>query len=126
MTNITASQIIEQVTALVQERPDFIYTEQKTQEPSNGCGYAGASMGSTEGEACIVGQALSRLGLSQHELLALDDVGGAILVLEFLDIPATKQEEEFLFNIQFSQDYGESWQDSYNYADTYRRNRKRT
>lgn len=70
--DFTVEDLRREVLALADERPDFVYTAQKEREglgAGQSCSYTGALVGSTEGEACIFGQALTRLGVPQDVLM---------------------------------------------------------
>lgn len=65
--NFTLEDLRREVLSLADERPDFVYTSQPGCTMSN-CGYTGIKPGTTEGEGCIYGQALMRLGVEEKDL----------------------------------------------------------
>lgn len=79
---ITLQQMNEKVRELAKERPDFTYSKQ----PGAGhdeCSYVASSVGGHEGEGCIMGQALTALGIGEEVLREYEEaVGRALNILE--------------------------------------------
>lgn len=101
-----------EVLALADERPDFVYTTQKEREGVGSgefCSYTGARLHSTEGEACIYGQALTRLGVPQDTLMGLSTNIVSLLSSKFgLDVHNIDYDDALRL-VQFAQDGGVSW-----------------
>lgn len=112
--DFTLEDLRREVLALADERPDFVYTAQKERaglERGGGasCSYTGALMFSTEGEACIFGQALTRLGVSKDTLMGVSTNIVSLLSGKFgLDVHNIDYDDA-LRRVQFSQDGGVSW-----------------
>lgn len=110
--NFTVEDIRREVLALADERPDFVYTVQKEREgldAGSSCSYTGAIMGSTEGEACIFGQALTRLGVSKDALMGVSLSIVALLSSEFGRDVHNFDYADALRRVQFAQDHGTPW-----------------
>lgn len=124
MDTITVNRVIEEVRKIANERPDFVYADQPLSTPtlqSNSCSYISASYGIPEGEGCIVGQALQKLGISED---ALQEHEGYIAsgVLIRLDIHDQEESEhtpelEWLDTVQSEQDTKKSWGEAIRVAD---------
>lgn len=110
--NFTLEDLRREVLALADERPDFVYTAQKEREglgAGQSCSYTGALVGSTEGEACIFGQALSRLGVPQDELMGRT-AGIYALLCWGLDEDEYDTDYVIAFtSVQQAQDHGTPW-----------------
>lgn len=127
MTEITPEKVIAEIRTLAQERPDFVYidqryeyeTEEEREEGFHACGYAGYTAGSTLGEGCIVGQALSRLGVDEETLLYHDGASGNNVVARLSDdwaSPANSDAYRWIKMVQRQQDDGSAWGDAVSYA----------
>lgn len=112
-TNITGSQIIEQVRLLAQERPDHVYRKRGA---GRSCGYAGDAIGSTRGEGCIIGQALMRLGVRRADLVSLEGVVSSALPKLGIHRYDT-DERNWMSSVQKSQDTWSTWGRSVKDAD---------
>lgn len=110
--DFTLEDLRREVLALADERPDFVYTEQDCRKERDAvpCSYTGALLGSIEGEACIFGQALTRLGVPQEVLM--DSNASIASVLEddlgFSWEDVDKVYDPFI-DTQQSQDNGTPW-----------------
>ena len=108
--DFTMEDLRREVLSIADERPDFVYTAQKERGDAVACSYTGARFGSTEGEACIFGQALTRLGVPQEALMDSDAAISPLLSddlgFEWSDI---RQVYDPFIAVQQSQDDGEPW-----------------
>ena len=110
--DFTLEDIRREVLAIADERPDFVYTAQKEREGLGvgaSCSYTGARLHSTDGEACIYGQALTRLGVSQDELMGYSDNIASLLYDEFELAEYDDDVAETLNSVQREQDAGMPW-----------------
>ncbi|GAA1411999.1 hypothetical protein AUR04nite_00280 [Glutamicibacter uratoxydans] len=120
--DLRAAQVVEAVRKLAEERPDFVYADQPERvafrEAHPGmkeCSYLGAyvpseidpTFASYEGEGCIVGQALARLGVSRDDLVEVEGES-AKYVMVGNSMPLT-YEPGWLSVVQSEQDEGRSW-----------------
>lgn len=110
--DFTVEDLRREVLAIAEERPDFVYTAQKEREGLGigaSCSYTGAFVFSTEGEACIFGQAFTRLGVSKDALMGTSTGIVALLSSKFrLDVHNFDYADA-LRRVQFSQDSGVPW-----------------
>lgn len=111
---LTLDQFKEQVLKLAEENPDFVYLDQGFEDVI-GCSYLGASLEDhTEGVGCIMGQAMTALGVSDDDLYAWEGLPiGTILNKPglFSDVKDCSFERKTLFfeRVQSSQDMGVAW-----------------
>lgn len=110
--DFTLEDLRREVLALADERPDFVYTAQKEREGLGfgaSCSYTGARLHSTEGEACIFGQALTRLGVSKDTLMGTSTNIVSLLFGKFgLDVHNIDYDDA-LRRVQVAQDGGVPW-----------------
>ena len=110
--NFTLEDVRREALTIAEERPDFVYTAQKERGSLGvdaSCSYTGAIMHSTEGEACIFGQALTRLGVSKDTLMGTSTNIGYLLSDKFgLDVNNIDYDDA-LRRVQFAQDGGVPW-----------------
>lgn len=110
--DFTLEDLRREVLALADERPDFVYTAQKERESLGvgaSCSYTGARLHSTEGEACIFGQALTRLGVSKDTLMGVSTNIVSLLSSKFgLDVHNIDYDDALRL-VQQAQDGGVSW-----------------
>lgn len=66
-------KLAKEIIRLGNENPDFVYVYQEGFELGNEYGYAGRACGTTEGQACLVGQALMNLGVPEDYLKDLKE-----------------------------------------------------
>ena len=113
--DFTMEDLRREVLAIADKRPDFVYTAQKEREGTiagSSCSYTGATLGSTVGEACIFGQALTRLGVPEDVLMDCSASIGSLLH-DDLDVDDYDIDYVVAFtNAQQSQDYGIPWGDA--------------
>lgn len=110
--DFTLEDLRREVLALADERPDFVYTAQKERESLGvgaSCSYTGARINSTEGEACIYGQALTRLGVPQDDLMGYSNNIASLLYDEFELAEYDINYADSLNSVQQAQDGGISW-----------------
>ena len=110
--DFTLEDLRREVLALADERPDFVYTAQKGREGLGSgefCSYTGARLHSTEGEACIYGQALTRLGVPQDTLMGLSTNIVSLLSGKFGLDTYNIDYDDALIRVQQAQDGGVSW-----------------
>lgn len=105
--DFTSQQVRDEVIRLGNEDPDFIYTNQDGHNSRRTCGYAGFNVGTYEGRACIVGQALQNLGVPERQLM--DRSEGADTVVQELAKSSTDEDLVFLSTVQEAQDSGQPW-----------------
>ena len=113
--DVTTQQIWDEMVLLAEQRPDFNYAEQPERNIAlgSGCGYAGCFNGRTEGEGCLVGQALGRLGLDQDQLLDLDRMGAYnSLACHHDNLEYDSPHAKAIAAAQRLQDEGYSWGDA--------------
>lgn len=112
----TSADVVKEVKKLAKERPDFNYKNQEGYK-KNGCSYVAATIGSDKGEGCIVGQALSRLGVSRDDLVEQDSyisegvTAGSALENLIYDTTEAK-DVVFLNAVQKAQDSGFTWSEA--------------
>ena len=110
--DFTLEDLRREVLSIAYERPDFVYTAQKGREGLGSgefCSYTGARLHSTEGEACIYGQALTRLGVPQDTLMGVSTNIVSLLSVKFgLDVHNIDYGDA-LIRVQQAQDVGASW-----------------
>ncbi len=106
----TVPEVITEMRKIATERPDFVYVEQPMNEPerrTSGCSYVSASVGLSEGEGCIVGQALQRLGFDKAALQPFD---GHVASAALTGLGVTHGEGDYWIDkVQSKQDTGSSW-----------------
>ena len=110
--DFTLEDLRREVLSIADERPDFVYTAQKEREGLGigaSCSYTGAIMFSTEGEACIFGQALTRLGVPQDDLMGHSINVASLLYDEFELDEYNIDYADALNRVQQSQDGGVPW-----------------
>lgn len=109
----TGKELVAEVRRLAAEQPDFIYGNQEGAE-ENECSYFGCAVGDSNGQACIVGQAMTNLGVDMERLEDLEKSGisaGIIAALEdgLVPIKHTGEDAQWLANVQYYQDNGRPW-----------------
>lgn len=114
---IKLKDLVAKVNEIAGQRPEFVYTDQRQ---TSGmfkvrCSYLGADLSMPrKGEACIIGQALSALGMDRATLadfegsLALQIVQGH-RVSRGLSKKRADRMSLYLHYVQAAQDQGESW-----------------
>ena len=106
----TADDVVAQVKALAAERPHYVYPGA---DYPRGCSYVDDVAGSHQGQGCLIGQALQRLGVPRdwlREHADEDDGLRASAVLRALGVPGrTGYASSFLDAAQTRQDHGEPW-----------------
>lgn len=118
----TAEDVVAEVRKIAAEMPDFVYTDQGADlgpgEFTAPCSYLGRSVGDEQGQACIVGTALQRLGVSRDDLL--EQEGNCALDAVRLLLSPTEPRlpvRYWLAHVQQAQDTGFSWGDAVRMAD---------
>ena len=110
--DFTLEDLRREVLSIADERPGFVYTAQTEREDLNtgsSCSYTGATLGSTKGEACIFGQALTRLGVSKDTLMGTSTNIVSLLSGKFgLDVHNIDYDDA-LRRVQVAQDGGVPW-----------------
>lgn len=113
----TVDDVMAQVRALAAERPDYVY---RPVAPGALCSYVTGQ----DGQGCIVGQALMRLGVPKERLAASEaDEGTAVpadeLLQDLLDLDTAAMatnEVGWIMSVQTGQDSGETWGKAVAYA----------
>lgn len=132
MKSFTPQDVVQKIRELAQNQPDFIYTEQPEykrlldgtpHEPNAQCSYVAGAIGATTGQACIVGQALSSLGVPEGILRQFEGDAGGDLVSS-LSVPdesastaVTFQRHHWINDVQAHQDGGLTWSHAVSFAD---------
>lgn len=107
----TPEDVLAEVIKLAEERPDFVYKAQAGSLVDEGCSYLTAGLRTLAGEGCIVGQALTRLGVSDEDLYEVegDSAIGAVARLRGENLTEFSRTIQKLGAIQSWQDHGYSW-----------------
>ena len=124
----TASELIMEIRDLARLFPDFNYTEQKGY--NDDCSYLGAAIGNRTGMACIVGQALTRLGVTVEVLEKMEMEPASDVVLKITgksDVSGDHTPEAYnlprslmwIDEVQGNQDTGRPWEAAVSLADHY-------
>lgn len=124
MTNapykIDAEELKQEVFKVAAERTEFVYADQPGVDTQQ-CSYVATTIGGTEGEGCIVGQALERLGvpkdaLREWESARVEDglntgVYALLMDIELVEVSGDDDREvsSELGRIQGRQDRGQPW-----------------
>lgn len=111
--DFTAKDVLNEVVRLSEEDPDFVYTTQPGREGGENCGYAGLTLGTTEGRSCIIGQALQNLGVSKNRLCHMSGTASRV-VKDLLHIEDEGNTDilRLLDRVQLNQDAGLRWRTS--------------
>lgn len=117
MTNqLALPTVIEQIKAIVEERPDWVDPGTVYDEAGlkPGCSYSGG----TTGHRCIVGEWLSRYHAVSDEHMEhyLEGLSAKDVVVEVLDLDDDDLITDFLEYIQNEQDCGVAWSEAFNQA----------
>lgn len=118
---LTIHNVIGEVRKLAAERPDFNYREQPMEHPetrADQCSYVYASVGVTEGEGCIIGQALQRLGVSEETLLENDTVFASAFLLNLGVTETDLTSYRWIDRVQSLQDTGKTWGEAVSITDS--------
>ena len=119
--NFTMQDVVSEVRKLAQERPDFNYIKQAARGANDsGCSYTGASQTfPNEGEGCIVGQALQRLGVPRERLLLHEGAAGGHVAARLAEVEGDVRSPEYywLDHAQSAQDMGFTWSGAVALAD---------
>jgi len=109
-------KLAKEIIRLGNENPDFVYVDQDGFEFGDDCGYAGRACGTTEGQACIVGQALMNLGVPEDYLKDLVENFNIVVEKGVFDpyIKKAKAKKnsryvDLISEVQFRQDMAFSW-----------------
>ncbi len=118
---ITVDDVVNEVRSIATERPEFIYLEQPLENEetrSTTCSYLSAGLYTDEGEGCIVGQALSKLGITDDELRRVENAGAADALIA-VGVKGARDLRGFhwLNSVQSQQDIGMPWGDAIAWAD---------
>ena len=115
--NITSSQVVAEVRKLAEERPDFVYRDQPGS--TFDCSYLGAFVPAEgepySGEGCIVGQALTRLGVDESDLRMVERTSAKAALVD-LDIECSEADLDWLSEVQGLQDDRSSWRQAVAFA----------
>lgn len=115
----TTTDIVNEVRRLAKAEPNFVYIDQEGRDKDSPCGYTGMGPGTSQGRACIVGQALMNLGVPAEALVDSEDSVGVLLAeLEQVEYgPFDSTNEEWLTTVQGFQDEGTPWGEAVSSAD---------
>ena len=112
---ITPKDVLQEMVSIAQDNPDFVYTDQGAPDEGfiHGCSYLGRAVGDPTGSACIVGRALSNLGVSDETLKYFEKTpaGGVIpaVTVSYGDDDDDFSITNIIDQIQEHQDCGDSW-----------------
>lgn len=110
---ITGKKVAKRVRKIAKKNPDFVYTDQGSEdvEEGIGCSYFGRSVTEPNvGQGCIVGQALQELGVTREEMEKAGIEGySASDALKKLGIRSSDKHLHFLDTVQMRQDIGDTW-----------------
>ena len=114
MHNFTIDDVVTEIKKLAQERPDFNYRTQPIEDftlRSSNCSYVSASRNVQDGEGCIVGQALTRLGVSRKELSLFEGQAASTVLRRLLADYDIKDISKIVWinDVQERQDGGADW-----------------
>jgi len=116
----TAEDVVAEVRKIAGEMPDFVYTDQGADLGPGAftpCSYLGRAIGDEQGQACIVGTALQRLGVSRDDLLKVEERGSINALLSLGVARELSPTLYWLSHVQQAQDTGFSWGDAVRLAD---------
>jgi hypothetical protein len=112
---LTFAQVEAEVRRLVAEDPEHIYQgKPRNDGRAQMCYYVAPEDGSAE--ACLFGQALSNLGVSD-DVLAGHEQSPVSIVLSSLDVAYTYRQERWLSSVQNEQDHKRDWAGAVAYGD---------
>ena len=111
MTPFTSADVVAQVRALAQERPDYVY-QRPLGNPETECSY----LTGADGQGCIMGQALTRLGVSIEALSTIEGEN-VMAALPRLAVRTTPSDGWWLRAVQEQQDHGSTWGQAVRRAD---------
>lgn len=113
---LSLKEIAKEIIRVGEENPDFVYTDQHSEDELAGCGYTGKSIGTNEGQGCIVGQALMNLKVPEDRLTNLDDFFTEVVTRSLLQKYIKKYDKyrdymllSVIHNVQVRQDNCYSW-----------------
>lgn len=120
--NFSASDVAKAVRKLAVKNPDFNYTMQEERPSiSTDCSYLSAGLGVEGGKACIVGQALTSLGVSDKHLSQVETLHASIAVIRLaenlLSSAGDNKTLDWLDRVQEYQDRGVTWSNAVELAD---------
>lgn len=111
MLNFTVEDVYNEVVRLADVFQDFAYNNQPGRNDEDLCGYAGHTVGTDDGQACIVGQALMNLGVPSDDLVWCS-LPADLLIYDLIGTPEDNMYSILLRGIQQEQDTGETWSDA--------------
>lgn len=120
---ITTKDVADEVRKIAAKRPDFNYRTQPMQAPERRgsmCSYLSASRNVHEGEGCIVGQALSKLGFTEDQLRIVEGKSASGAMDGLKVSPAPEHDVSYrawVNSVQNAQDSSYTWGDSVEIAD---------
>lgn len=117
MHNFTIDDVVTEIKKLAQERPDFNYLTQPMEDSTlrtlrtSNCSYISASRNVQDGEGCIVGQALTRLGVSRNELVSFEGQPASTVLRRLVPDYDIKDVSKVVWinDVQERQDNGADW-----------------
>lgn len=117
---ITGKKVAKRVRKIAKKTPDFVYTDQGSEdvEEGNGCSYFGRSVTEPNvGQGCIVGQALQDLGVTREEMKKanIENLSASDALMR-LGISSSDKHLHFLDTVQMRQDIGDTWERSVEHA----------
>ena len=86
MPNSTFSpeDLLREIISIADQNPDFVYTDQGAHPQGYGhhilCSYLGRALGDPTGSPCIVGRALSNLGVPDEELRGFEGKSASLVM----------------------------------------------
>lgn len=106
---ITGADVVQKVREIAAADPEHVYWREDREVP---CTYVGTQTS----EACIVGRALTQLGIPryclEHQIVHVKEL------LNVINIQSTPKDADWLLDVQALQDVGYAWGKAVEQADT--------
>lgn len=117
MSVVTSKDLVEEVRRVADAEPEYIYLKNSGRFPRK-CSYFGKTLGVEEGNPCIIGKALSNLGVDMTAVKKLErrgeDPAISVLLKEgHINVEVVDDADiAWLFAVQNKQDLGMNWAES--------------
>lgn len=117
MSVVTTKDLVEEVRRVAEAEPDYNYQDNTGMEPGM-CSYFGRTVGVEEGNPCIIGKALSNLGVDMSVVRGMEKKGEdptikALLEDGMIDVEVVDiKDTTWLASVQNRQDLGMNWSES--------------
>lgn len=115
--NFTVADVVNQVRNLAAGSPEYVYwaPEEPAANGMPGCSYVNG----VGGKGCIVGQALTNLGVTKDELAKHEGTRAGVVVPYLLGVEEGTQKLAWLDAVQARQDDGCEWAEAVAHADAH-------